>query len=66
MTMTRLQNKHQLLSPKDFKEVMSTFDKEILVSKEFRAINVLKAMRFISKALSGESVALSKAILFIS
>ena len=63
MTMTRLQNKHQLLSPKVFKEVMSTFDKEILVSKEFRAINVLKAMRFISKALSGESVALSKAIL---
>ena len=63
MTMKRLQNKHQLLSPKVFKEVMSMFDKEIFVSKEFRAINILKAMRFISKALNGDRLALSKAIL---
>ena len=63
MTMKRLQNNHQLLSPKVFNEVMSTFDKEILVSKEFRAINILKAMRFISKALNGDRPALSKAML---
>ena len=63
MTMKRLQNKHQLLSPKVFKEVMSMFDKEIFASKEFRAINILKAMRFISKALNGDRPALSKAML---
>ena len=63
MTMIRLNDINQSLSPKVFKEIMSTFDKEIAVSKEFRATNLLRAMRFISKALNGDSLAFSNAIL---
>jgi hypothetical protein len=63
ITMERLQTKNKLLPTKVFKEIMNSFKKEILVTKKFGAINTLRAMRLVSKALNGERPALLEAII---
>ena len=61
-TMQKLQEQNKPFSPKMFEVIRNTFKKRITTPIEFRAVNILRAMRLISESLDGDLLALEKGI----
>ena len=60
--MQKLQEQNKPFSPKMFEVIRNTFKKRITTPIEFRAVNILRAMRLISESLDGDLLALEKGI----